>query len=216
MKDQYIGDINDFFKYSILEEIERSLKKKILVVWMLTKSEGMDIKYKELENNNKTLYQKLQKIISSNNRCIKSIESIYGNYTYQSTPMEKVKRQKYFDEIMEKTKDCNLIFFDPDNGILFNTKKKDNKHIYWDEIIEFWNKGKDLLVYQHFRRQKWEDYFSELKKYVNKDIKEAYIIPIKTRNVMFIYFAHKNIIGKIKNIFNSWNKQIEIVEKWQK
>ena len=36
-------------------------------------------------------------------------------------------------------------------------------------------------------------------------------MPIKTKNVMFIYFAHKDIRGKIKNVFDSWDGQIEIM-----
>jgi hypothetical protein len=211
MKDQYVGDINDFFKYSILEKIEKSFDKKILVVWMLTKSEGMDVVYKELKEFNEPLYQKLQGIISSNKRRVRSIELIYGNYTYQSTFLEKLNRAKYFDETKEKAKKCDIIFFDPDTGISFGTDKKDKEHLYWDEIKEFWGMGKDLLIYQHFRRQKWDEYLSELNKYVKKDIKEAFIVPIKTRNVMFIYFAHKNIIKKIQNIFDTWDNQIEIM-----
>ena len=181
MKDQYVGDINDFFKYSILEEIEKALDKKILVVWMLTKSEGMDIDYKDLEKYNEPLYKKLRGIISPNKRCIKSIESIYENYTYQSTLLEQINRTKYFDEIKEKAKKCDLLFFDPDNGISFGTKKKDNKHLYWDEIKELWKSGKDLLIYQHFRRQKWDEYLSELKKYVKKILMEHILCLLKQR-----------------------------------
>jgi len=210
MKNQYVGDINDFFKYSILEKIERALKKKILVVWMLTKSEGMDTDYEDLEKYNKTLYKKLQDIVISNKRGVKAIEAIYTNYTYQSALLEKANRAVYFKETKEKAEACDLVFFDPDNGISFKIKKKDNEHIYWDEIKEFWNAEKDILIYQHFRRQKWEDYLSELKKYVKKNIKGANIVPIKTRNVMFVYFAHKNITEEMKSIFGSWNNKIEI------
>ena len=212
MKNQYVGDINDFFKYSILEEIEKSLNKKILVVWMLTESEGMDINYEKLKNYNKHLYQKLQNIISSNKRSIKAIESIYKNYIYQSTFLEKQNRTEYFDEVKKKAEKCDLIFFDPDIGISYGAEEKDNEHLYWDEIKELWKTGKDLLIYQHFRRQKWDDYLSELNKYVEKDIRGAYIVPIKTKNVMFIYFAHEDISGKIKNFFNGWGNEIEIME----
>ena len=211
MKDQYVGDINDFFKYSILEEIEKALDKKILVVWMLTKSEGMDIDYKELEKYNEPLYKKLRDIISSNKRSIKAIESIYDNYTYQSTFLEKIKRVDYFKEIKDKAEKCNLIFFDPDIGISYGAEKKDNEHLYWDEIKELWKTGKDLLIYQHFRRQNWNEYFSELNEHIKIDINDAYIVPIKTKNVMFIYFAHKDISGKIKNLFNGWDNEIEII-----
>jgi len=150
MKNQYVGDVNDFFKYSILEIIEKVLDKKIFVVWMLTKSEGMDIEYSEYKNRNISLYSKLQKIITSDKRNIKSIETIYDNYLYHSELLEKRTRKAYFDKVLEKSKTSDFIFFDPDNGISYDNSQS-IKHLNWDEIQRFWNTGKDLLIYQHFR-----------------------------------------------------------------
>ena len=212
MKDQYIGDVNDFFKYSILEIFEKEFKKKIMVVWMLTKSEGMDINYDELEQYNKNLFYKLQHIIKTNKRNIKSIQEIYPNYVYKTDFFQKRKRKKYFDEVKEESKDCNFIFFDPDNGISFNDNNKNIKHLYWSEIKEFWKSGKDLLIYQHFRRQRWNDYLLELIDHIKEDIKDGFLIPIKTRNVMFVYISRENVFEKLKNIFNCWDNQIEVLD----
>jgi hypothetical protein len=51
-------------------------------------------------------------------------------------------------------RNSNLVFFDPDNGII-PTKaelRKSPKHIYLDELLEFWGKQKSLLVYHHWSR----------------------------------------------------------------
>lgn len=211
MKNQYIGDVNDFFKYNILEIIEKTLNKKILVAWMLTESEGMDIKYSQFKELNESLYSKLQNIISSNKRNIESIEEIYPNYIYHSKLLEKRNRNEYFNDLEEKSTKADIIFFDPDNGISFNNKNKENKHLYMDEIKRFWNKGKDLIIYQHFRRQKWNEYIKELEKHIkNNNIKGVFLIPIKTKNVMFLYFSHENIKDKIKKKLISWKNIIEI------
>lgn len=217
MKDQYIGDVNDFFKYSILETFEKELNKAIMVVWMLAQSEGSDINYNQLEKYNPILFKKLQSIIKSNQRNITAIQEIYPKYTYKTDFLEKIKRKEYFKEVKEESenKKCNLIFFDPDNGILFNTNEKDVKHLYWDEIKDFWEWGKetkkDLLIYQHFRRQRWDDYLRELIGYIKKDLEGAFLIPIKTKNVMFIYLSFDNVYEKIKAIFADWNGEIEIL-----
>jgi chromosomal replication initiation ATPase DnaA len=207
MKNQYIGNINDFFKYSILETIEKSFDKKILVVWMLTKNERMDIEFNDLRKYNKELFQKL--------RCVKSIEAIYPKYKYQSTFLAKTNRMKYFSEVKEKAKECDLLFFDPDIGISFSSDKKDKEHLYWDEIKEFWepgNEGKDLIIYQHLDRQDWDEYLSELNGYIKNDLNGAFLVPIKTRNVMLIYIVHKNIKEKLRDIFINWDRQIKIIE----
>jgi len=212
MKNQYVGDVNDFFKYSILEIIERELGKKILVVWMLTQSEGMDIEYSRYKDKNEILFSKLEKIISSNKRNIKAIEEIYTNYSYHSVILEKRTRSNYFNDVEEKSKksNSNLIFFDPDKGISYNISDKDNEHLYWDEIKRFWELDKDLLIYQHFKRQNWSEYIIELKKYINRDLKDVFLIPMKTENVMFLYLSHKDVKDKIINSLTDWNNLIEI------
>ena len=214
MKNQYVGDVNDFFKYSILEIIERELGKKILVVWMLTQSEGMDIKYSHYKDKNEILFFKLEKIISSNKRNVKAIEEIYTNYSYHSVFLEKRTRLNYFNDVEEKSKksNSNLIFFDPDIGISYNISEKDNEHLYWDEVKRFWELDKDLLIYQHFKRQNWNKYMVELKKYIKRDLKGVFLIPIKTENVMFLYLSHEDVKGKlIKSVIN-WNNLIEIFD----
>ena len=130
MKNQYVGDVNDFFKYSILEMIDKILNKKIFVVWMLTKCEGMDVEYSRYKDKNPSLYVKLQKIIDSNERKVTSIESIYENYSYYSVLLEKRKRKEYFDSVEKNAESSGIIFFDPDNGLSFNNAKS-IKHLYW-------------------------------------------------------------------------------------
>jgi hypothetical protein len=211
MKDQYVGDINDFFKYSILETIEKTLNKKILVVWMLTKSEGMDIGYSHCKKYNEPLYSRLQKIVSSNKREVKAIEEIYKNYIYHSDFLEKRTRAEYFNDVEKKSKTIDVIFFDPDKGISYNNIDKDIEHLYWDEINRFWKLGKDLLIYQHFRRQKWDEYITELKKHIKHDLEGAFLVPIKTKNVMFLYISHKDIKERLKDSFIDWKDLIEII-----
>jgi hypothetical protein len=211
MKDQYVGDVNDFFKYSILETIGKVLGEKILIVWMLTKSEGMDIEYSQYKENNELLYSKLQRIISSNKRKVKSIEEIYTNYIYHSDLLEKRTRIKYFNDVEEKSKTPGIIFFDPDKGVSYNNADKDIEHLYWDEIKRFWKPDKDLLIYQHFKRQKWHEYIAELNQYINRDLERAFLVPIKTKNAMFLYIAHKDIKEKLKESFIDWKNLIEII-----
>jgi hypothetical protein len=211
MKDQYVGDVNDFFKYDLLETIEKTFDKEILVVWMRTKSEGMDIEYEKYAPFNPSLFSELQKIIKSNNRNIESIELIYSNYKYQSSFLETCDRTAYFSQVEAKSEKCDLIFFDPDIGISMRSDKKDTEHLYWDEIKKFWKLDKDLLIYQHSKRQTWDDYLADLNQFMG-DLPGAFLVPIKTKNVMFIYLAHKDIKEELAKALNKWNNLVQIFD----
>ena len=179
---------------------------------MLTQSEGMDIEYSRYKDKNELLFSKLEKIISSNKRNIKAIEEIYTNYSYHSVLLEKRTRIDYFNDVEKISIKSNsdLLFFDPDKGISYNISEKDNEHLYWDEIKRFWDIGKDLLIYQHFKRQKWEEYIMELRDNIKRDLKDVFLIPIRTENVMFLLFSHKDIKDKFKKSIIDWNNVIEI------
>jgi hypothetical protein len=57
---------------------------------------------------------------------------------------------------LRSTSDCDLVYFDPDNGI--ETKSvplhspKSGKYIFWDELMPFWERGQSLLIYHHLNR----------------------------------------------------------------
>mgnify|MGYP001591471331 CR=1 FL=1 len=55
MKNQYFGDINDYFKYRLLRKVEKDCGLKIGLCWMLTQNddtkEGGKIDYLNQEKN---------------------------------------------------------------------------------------------------------------------------------------------------------------------
>jgi len=55
-----------------------------------------------------------------------------------------------------RTGECELVFFDPDNGVeVASVPKhglKSGKYIYWDELSPFWQRGNSLLIYHHLNR----------------------------------------------------------------
>ena len=81
------------------------------------------------------------------------------------------------------------------------------------EVKRFWNIGKELLIYQHFQRKKWYGFIEELNCYIKKDLRGAILIPIKTKNVMFLYIGRKDIKEELKMFLNDWENLIEIFER---
>src|SRR5580765_8354193 len=64
------------------------------------------------------------------------------------------QRQGYFKECIEKFAGCDLVFFDPDNGLEIKTircgQKNSCKFLYWDEARGLFDAGSSVLSYQHF------------------------------------------------------------------
>lgn len=64
-------------------------------------------------------------------------------------------RQAYVDRALATLGGSDLVFFDPDNGLEVGTATRtrnwaSHKHLYMDEVGQFWNKGASVLIYQHW------------------------------------------------------------------
>ena len=73
------------------------------------------------------------------------------------TPRERADyRQEWLNRALERTRDCDLVFFDPDNGLQTRTiDKRDlkaGKYVFWNEISAFVERGQALVVYHHTNR----------------------------------------------------------------
>jgi len=69
-------------------------------------------------------------------------------------PSDYKKRTSYFLACQSALKECDLIFFDPDNG--FETKNgcrpsESVKYLYWNELRPFWDAGQSIITFQYFR-----------------------------------------------------------------
>ncbi len=62
-------------------------------------------------------------------------------------------RREWLKGALKATKDCDLVFFDPDNGLEVKSTKahhdKGPKFVFYDELLPFWQRGQSLVIYQH-------------------------------------------------------------------
>jgi len=208
LKDIYVADINDFYKFDLIEKIKSKMGKKILIIWMKTLGDGNRIKYfQELKfkEYNPMLFKELKNIIDNNKRKIEEIQKIKSlkgckfidNSLFITNNIKE--REKYFLEVSKLLKDIDLVFFDPDNGIApNNNKKKKNMYLYWDEIKEIWNKNIDLLIYQSIRHEK--NFNENIVDCCKKELINANVFPFKTKYALYLLILRnfdKNIINEI-------------------
>jgi hypothetical protein len=231
MKNQYFGDINDYRKYGLIRCIINAGNFRILVAWMLTPDDGSTdgkltqylSKPDQWQNFDPELYKGIQALINSNShRKVELIEhtNLLPNAKYFSdiVPDTNVEeRTNWTQKLIDISEDANLIFIDPDNGIEVNSKPYGRKHsskfLYWREINDLWSRGKSLLVYQHFRREKRQVFIRRMLHEFQHHTDGSFVEAFSTPNVVFFlalqpqHQLHHPAI--VKYVQKNWGSQIQ-------
>lgn len=224
MKEQYIGDENDYRKYALLRALGGDGAVRIGVCWMLTEPDGRTdggkinyLKKAGWRTFDPPLYDLLKATCAkSGKRQLAAIQrsGILRDATYLNAPLADtaVERHGYFTEAVRLFADCSLVFFDPDNGLVVPSKPKGRKnsakYLYWDEVETFWRAGKSVLVYQHFTRARREAYIVLRGEELRAATPRGTIWAFRTPHVVFLLSvqpAHRNTIGKLAS---------EVVTRW--
>ena len=172
MQNRYVGDIGDYGKIGLLRQICRS-GLSVGMNWYLTPDEshnndGRHVAY--LQNRSyascdKDLWEQLGKIVASDNRHIKGLENSQilpaAYYSavldFADTPKAErtLLRWQWHTAAMDKLRDCDVIFADPDNGLIVPSAEggpKSNKYVLPMELAEYYRAGKSVIYYQHKAR----------------------------------------------------------------
>src|SRR4051812_1492967 len=168
MKEQYVGDVNDYRKYALLRHLAQEARIRIGVCWMLTppygRADGNLTKYLEKppQTEDQELFDQLKKLAAvPEGRRLRHLErngllprAIFFDEYLSDRP---ALRRAYFQSALEHLGRADLIFFDPDNGLAPPSVPKgstnSSKYIYRDEIHDAYHAGHSVLLYQHFARE---------------------------------------------------------------
>jgi hypothetical protein len=184
MQHRYVGDIGDFAKYALLRRLAGAKEGhdvRLGIVWCLYPNEshnndGRHISYlrrPDYAELDPKLLAVLQDIVASGRRSIAAVADaeIFPPSTVfydalsclpRSRPSkceDRLRhRSRWLEGCFSVTEGCELVFFDPDNGIEVASVSKRHpsagKYIYWDELQRFWVRGQSLLIYHHLNRTK--------------------------------------------------------------
>jgi len=172
MKNQYVGDQNDFAKYLLLRLCARVFEE-ILVAWMLTEDDGLGdgakIGYLDLPDwreSDPALLDGLADLVASGRRTLAAVEGSQllpgAAFFSEPLPLGAAARAAYFEPIAAAAGSASLVFFDPDNGLEIASTPKEKrgaeKYVYLDELRAFADAGASLLIYQHFPRVQRQPY----------------------------------------------------------
>lgn len=240
MQNRYTGDVGDFGKFGMLRCIEQC-GVKIGVNWYLVEDEnhnhdGKHIGY--LRNTkfidlDEELRNSLLSLITNNNRSVNQLEKLglLQSNTYYHEILKpipgsfKENRYTWHKNGLNSLCNCELIFLDPDNGLLprsvSSNSKKSIKYVLLEEVIDYYRSGHSVVFYSHRTREQLSTYLHRFDKLFDaKDIKDATITGISfRRGTVRDYFfilqdKHKTkIIEGIETLLQSgWKQHFESID----
>lgn len=224
MKNQYFGDKHDFRKYGLLRALITNTNLRLGICWMLTSNDtGNDGNFRDyLDNQNNRqfdpiLFNWLNENVNIQNRRVELLEGteLLGPNTVFYSPLltdDINDRIQYMNKANDEFLHCDLVFFDPDNGMEVQSKpigrRNSNKYLYWQEATNFYFNKKSLLIYQHFPRRNRNEFINECVNAVHNYMPRSCVHTFKTQNVLFILVCHPLQADKIQinvNIFRRSN-----------
>lgn len=187
MRDNYVGDVGDFYKYSLLRKLtghtDPSVSKRRLgVVWYLypdpcKETDGLHLDYLSEKKRDKfrptdpELYDALAQLVQDGARSVQEVQRraiLPPDTCFYATPLsfaeqkkgtreaidQRIRyREQWLQGALDATKDCDIVFFDPDNGLEVKStafhQDKGAKFTFYRELLPFWERGQSLVIYQH-------------------------------------------------------------------
>lgn len=166
MQNRYAGDVGDFGKLGLLRSIAGS-DLTVGVNWYLVPDEnhnddGKHIGYlsdPKFTGCDDKLLASLKGIIGAK-RSIAAIEglNLISDARYYSELLSApAMRAEWHSRAMQCFESCDIVFLDPDNGVLVKSvgkaSPKSIKYVLREEIIDYYAAGKSVVFYNHRSRE---------------------------------------------------------------
>ena len=180
MQDKYAGDIGDYGKFILLRKL--SEKFRIGINWYAPEEieferdkngsfKQEDGKYRDLtgyENYAPDIAEAFEKMKEKHSiKMLEKLDLIKNAVYYNKLmPRENEKREKWHNAAMKKLEKSEIVFLDPDNGLLCRSVRKGAaksvKYTYYSEVNDYLKEHKAVIIYNHRSRKKESDYFNEI------------------------------------------------------
>lgn len=233
MRNQFFGDINDYYKYGLLRTLVGAGDIKLGVCWMLTQDDGGSHGDKtnylkdpgRWKKYDPDLFARLHEwVINQQNRKVEAIELSglipSAEYFTDPFPRSKCDREAYFADMLRSFNDIDLVFFDPDNGLEIAskpfTKRPSAKHLYFRELKATFEEGHSVIVIQFYPFEKHEEFIVRRGGDIRKEIGVKGMYWIRTPHVVFFLLMQHNHFEKLSSradtFCNTWLAKIKILK----
>lgn len=167
MNNKLFGNERDFYKYALLRLLADMGDTSIGVCWMLTQGseESGEGKFDYLYNNkgrdkDRELFDFLYECVCE--KRIRDVSLINDNiilgakFFADDFPPNGAERNDYWEKCLPVLRDCDLMFLDPDTGLLYmqdeaGVEHKLNRYVRWEEVRHILNNStSSLMIFQSF------------------------------------------------------------------
>ena len=167
MQQRYLGDIHDFQKFVFVKFLSCTFKQKIGLNWYLVdpkkigkkevnKKDGEKryfLKKNEFKTIDRKIYDEFVKLKSKKSRNINTFtqNTHMGQYvSFYNKKIPLLNREKWVLDSLNFFKENDIIFLDPDNGLLKNkkSKKASLKYVLLSEIESYLSNKKTVIFTQ--------------------------------------------------------------------
>lgn len=173
MQDRYTGDIGDYGKLGLLRCLEVA-GLRVGVNWYRTPDEdhnedgrftqyAYDNTYRDCDPQ---LWASLAQILDANQRQVESLETpaildavfFDKSLDFSNVPFREreEKRADWHSRALAALDGCEIVFVDPDNGLMVPSarrSKKANKYVLPEELFDYYQQGASVIYYQHKARR---------------------------------------------------------------
>ena len=233
MQDRYVGDVGDFVKYGLLRAIRGT--KRLGVAWYLHPNagpagDGRHTAYlqnpDEWRHLDAELFDVLRELIA-HRRSVANIQQsgILGNAVFAAERLEvagvKVRdrprwRNQWFGRIKRQLTDCDLVFADPDNGLVLNDRFRPTRQVYAKGIplaeAMALAEGRTAVIYHHNSRRRG-GHLDEIRSWKNQltDGTIAYYWRRVSNRTFFIINPDDEIRPRLREFENRWGDRGQLL-----
>ena len=235
MQNRYVGDVGDFAKYGLLRAIQG--QKQLGVAWYLHLDEGpggdgRHVEYlsrpEEFEELDPALFVAMRSLRGAGQRSsVQDVaeSGVLGNAVFADERLHirdvKVRdrakwRQQWFERVRRQLSDCDMVFADPDNGLVSDTdfkpgRKESAKRLPVHEAICLAEQGRTVVIYHHHSRSR--SHGSEIRWWMSQLPGCSYAFYWKrwSCRTFFIVNPNREIENRLMNFAHRWRACGELI-----
>ena len=136
---------------------EGQLPRKGTAFNYLNQTTRLHAQIRECDRN---LFDVLSALIAEGNRHVSAVaqsNALPVGVVYVQEPVNGVlPRPQWFLQAAESVNKCELVFIDPDKGLVFdegNLDRVSDEHATYQEVTQLWKQGHSLIIYQDASRR---------------------------------------------------------------